>query len=235
MTLQDQPPGDAPLDWPRYAPAPRRGGPFALLRYAAGHHLLRPRYAAAYCRYLRHKLRWRGQLKTDGPCFIGRGVTIEIGQGAVVSLGRWAWVGDGSKLRCHAGRIEIGAKTVVGQETTFSAYESISLGRECIVADRSMFIDFDHAVMQIESPIRQQGLYSRPVRIGHNVWVGYGACFLRGTTTGDNAIVGTYAVVTRDVEPNAVVGGVPARVLRMRDAPQRMHWVDGPPPAGPGR
>lgn len=216
----------APLDWPRLPPEPLHGGALGLLRFAARNKLLRFSYLAAYLRYARHKLRWRGQLQTDGPCFIGPNVIFEIGKDAVVSLGRWSWIGNDTKLRCHAGRLEIGAKTVVGQEVTFSTYEHISLGRECIVADRAMFIDFDHAVMMIESPIRQQGLYSRPVRVGHNVWVGYGACFLRGTTTGDNAIVGTYSVVTRDVEANAVVAGSPARVLRMRDAPQRMRWVD---------
>lgn len=227
MTLeQEQQTGTPPMDWPRFPPPPKQGGLLGLLRYAATHRLLRPRYAACLLRYARHKLVLGDRLVTDGPCFIGRGVTMEVGKDARLVLGRWSWVGDGCKLRVHAGQLEIGAKTVVGQECTFSTYESISVGRECIVADRSMFIDFDHAVMMIESPIRQQGLYSRPVRIGHNVWVGYGACFLRGTTTGNNAVVGTYAVVTRDVPENAIVGGSPARVIRMREAPQRMHWVD---------
>jgi len=62
------------------------------------------------------------------------------------------------------------------------------------------------------------------VRVGHNVWIGYGACILRGVTVGDNAIVGTGAVVTRDVPANAVVAGVPARVIRMREVPRRLAF-----------
>jgi len=55
--------------------------------------------------------------------------------------------------------------------------------------------------------------------------MGYGACILRGATVGDNAIVGTSTVVTKDVPDNAVVAGVPAQLLRMRDAPRRMRWA----------
>lgn len=228
MTASQEDPSTAPpqLDWPRFPPAPRSGGLPALLAFLWRNRMLRLSYFAAWMRFLRHKVVLRGRLQTDGPCFLGKRVKFDVGPEAVVSLGRWCWVGDDTKLRAHAGRLEIGAKTVVGQECTFSTYESISLGRECIVADRSMFIDFDHAVMMIETPIRQQGLYTRPVRVGHNVWVGYGASFLRGTTTGDNAIVGTYAVVTKDLPENAVAVGAPARVVRLRDAPTRMHWVD---------
>jgi len=87
-----------------------------------------------------------------------------------------------------------------------------------------MLIDFDHGVVEQERPIRLQGIYKRDVSVGHNCWIGYGACILRGTTIGDNAIVGTNAVVTKDVPANAVVGGVPARVLRMRDVPHMMRF-----------
>jgi acetyltransferase-like isoleucine patch superfamily enzyme len=62
--------------------------------------------------------------------------------------------------------------------------------------------------------------------IGSNVWIGYGACFLRGVRVGDNSIVGTNSVVTRDVPANAVVGGVPAKVIRMREVPQQLRWDD---------
>ena len=60
--------------------------------------------------------------------------------------------------------------------------------------------------------------------VGHNFWVGYGACILRGATVGDNAIIGTSTVVTKDVPANAVVAGAPARVLRMRPEPETLRW-----------
>ena len=62
------------------------------------------------------------------------------------------------------------------------------------------------------------------MRVGNNVWIGYGACVLRGVTVGDNCIVGTNSVLTREVPENAVVAGVPARVIRMREAPRSMRW-----------
>ncbi len=93
-----------------------------------------------------------------------------------------------------------------------------------MIADRAMFIDFDHGVVEVERPIRQQGIYKRDVEVGSNVWIGYGACVLRGVRVGDNSIVGTNSVVTKDVPANAVVGGIPARVLRMREAPRELRW-----------
>jgi acetyltransferase-like isoleucine patch superfamily enzyme len=186
--------------------------------------MLNLRYARLALRLARLKLRWGRRLQTDGLAFVGPGVKLEIGKDAVVRLGRWSWIGHGSKIRAHEGEVQIGAKTVLGQECTISCFQHISLGRECIVADRVMLIDFDHGVVEVERPIREQGIYKRDVRLGHNVWVGYGACFLRGITVGDNAVVGTYAVVNRDVPANAVVAGVPARVVRMRATPRTLRW-----------
>ena len=114
---------------------------------------------------------------------------------------------------------------MLGQECTISAYQHVSIGRECIIADRVMMIDFDHGVVEVERPIREQGIYKRDVNIGHNVWIGYGACLLRGVTVGDNAVIGTSAVVTADVAANAVVGGIPARLIRMRAAPRTFRWA----------
>ena len=186
--------------------------------------MLRWGYVVLISRWLWLKLRWRGRLRTDGLAFVCPGVKFEIGRNATVSLGRWSWLGHGTKVRAHEGHVSIGAKSVLGQECTISAFQHISIGRECIVADRVMMIDFDHGMVEVERPIREQGIYKRNVDVGHNVWIGYGACLLRGVTVGDNAVIGTSAVVTCNVPAIAVVAGVPARVIRMRGAPRTFRW-----------
>jgi acetyltransferase-like isoleucine patch superfamily enzyme len=208
----------------RGEPPPRRGGPLVLLRFMRAHGMLTPQYARLILRLGWLKLRFRGRLQTDGLTFVGPGVTLEIGKGGRVMLGRWSWVGHGCKIRAHEGEVQIGAKTVIGQECTISAFQHVSIGRECVVADRVMLIDFDHGITEIERPIRLQGIYKRDVRVGNNCWIGYGACVLRGVTVGDNSVIGTSAVVTKDVPDNAVVGGVPARVIRMREEPQTLRF-----------
>ena len=208
----------------RGAPMPPHGGPRAFLRFARRNRLLTFSYAVLALRWAWLKLRWRGRLETDGLCFIGPGVALEIGKEATVRLGRWSWIGHGTKIRAHEGSVEIGAKTVLGQECTISSFQHVAIGRECIVADRVMLIDFDHGVVEEERPIREQGIYKRDVRVGHNCWIGYGACILRGVTVGDNCIVGANTVVTKDVPDDTVVAGAPAKVLRKRAAPETLRW-----------
>jgi acetyltransferase-like isoleucine patch superfamily enzyme len=208
----------------REGPPPLHGGPLALLRFAASHGMLRWGYVRLIARWCWLKLRWRGRLRTDGLCFVGPGVKLEIGREATLKLGRWSWLGHGCKIRVHEGEVSIGAKTVLGQECTISAFRQVSIGRECIVADRVMLIDFDHGMVEVERPIREQGIYKRPVRIGHNCWIGYGACILRGVSIGDNCVIGTSSVCTHDVPDNAVVGGIPAKLIRMRQAPRTFRW-----------
>ncbi len=226
-TETQRPPASRRLPPPiiRSGPPPLHGGPVTLLRFARANHMLTLGYLVLVLRWLWLKLRWRGRLQTDGLCFIGPGVKFEIGRRARVQLGRWSWIGHGCKVRVHEGELIIGAKSVLGQECTISAFQHVSIGRECIVADRVMMIDFDHGMVEVERPIREQGIYKRDVRIGHNVWIGYGACVLRGVTVGDNSVIGTSAVVTGDVPANAVVGGIPAKLIRMRAAPRRLRWA----------
>jgi acetyltransferase-like isoleucine patch superfamily enzyme len=224
-SVVDPPPTDAPLDI-RRAPGPLHGGPLTLIRFMRRHRMLSFKYGRLIVRLLRRKFLtpYGRRLKLDGIAFIGPRVVLQIGNDGRVELGRWSWLGHGTKVRCHEGVVSIGAKTVLGQECTISAYQHVSIGRECVIADRVMLIDFDHGMVEVDRPIREQGIYKRDVRVGNNVWIGYAACILRGVSVGDNAVIGTGAVVTKDVPANAVVGGIPARIIRMRDQPRSMRW-----------
>jgi acetyltransferase-like isoleucine patch superfamily enzyme len=197
------------------------------IRFLSRNGMLNLQYGRLALRYLRRRLftvaghRWR----SDGLLFLGRRLELQIARRGRVEFGRFVWIGDRTKIRCHEGVVEIGAKTVIGQECTISAYQRVRIGEQCVIADRAMFIDFDHGVVEVDRPIRVQGIYKRDVEVGSNVWIGYGACILRGVRVGDNSIVGTNSVVTKDVPANAVVAGIPARVIRMREAPREMRWA----------
>jgi len=197
-----------------------------VIRFLLRNRMLNHRYARLLWRYLWRRWLTRAGRRwvTDGPVFFGRGLELEVSRRGRVRFGRFVWIGDRTKIRCHEGEVEIGRKTVIGQECTISAYQRVRIGEQCVIADRAMFIDFDHGVVEVERPIRLQGIYKRDVEVGSNVWIGYGACILRGVRVGDNSVVATNSVVTKDVPANAVVGGVPARVLRMREAPERLRW-----------
>jgi acetyltransferase-like isoleucine patch superfamily enzyme len=92
----------------------------------------------------------------------------------------------------------------------------------------------DHDIRHIGVPIskaRWVGDHpedlSRPVWIGRDVWVGFGSVILSGVSVGDSAIVAAGSVVTKDVPPNAIVGGNPARVLGLRfSEAQLVHHLD---------
>jgi acetyltransferase-like isoleucine patch superfamily enzyme len=217
------PPSDLPPEM-RGEPPPLHGGLPTLLLFMHGKGMLNAKYARLLLRLGWWKLLLGRRLRLDGLAFIGPGCALEVSRRGALELGRWSWIGHGCKIRSHEGKVSIGAKTVLGQECTISSYQHVSIGRECVVADRVMLIDFDHGMVEVERPIRVQGIYKRDVRVGNNVWIGYGACILRGVTVGDNAVIGTNAVVTKDVPANAVVGGVPARLIRMREEPRRLRW-----------
>src|SRR5688500_844395 len=122
------PPPSGPPDGVRRAPEPLHGGPLTLLRFMRAHAMLNVKYARLIARLLlrRHATPTGRRLKLDGLAFVGPKVVLQIGKRAEVRLGRWSWLGHGTKIRCHEGLVEIGAKTVLGQECTISAYQHVS-------------------------------------------------------------------------------------------------------------
>lgn len=91
----------------------------------------------------------------------------------------------------------------------------VEIGDNFMAATKVQLITATHP---LDAPTRISGIeYGKPIKIGHNCWVGAGAIILPGVTIGDNVVVGAGAVVTKDVPSNVVVAGNPARVIRTLD------------------
>jgi len=207
-----------PARLPRRDPRQARFVTLASLRWIVRHRAWTPWYLTRYRRFLVWRLRNR-HVVTEGFVFLGKNVELSArkGYGRLV-LGRWVHLGDGNKLRCHEGNLRIGDKCVFGKDNTVNCYLDIEFGAATIVADWVYVCDFDHVYSDIHIPIKDQGIVKTPVRIGPDVWVGTKVTVLRGVTVGTGAVLAANSVINRDVPPMAVVGGVPAKVLKDRVA-----------------
>ena len=159
-----------------------------------------------------------------------------------------------------SGGVDFGFPERIGAFTYFDTQESgsrklvrgVTVGRYCSVAIDSHIGLIPHPTQWLSTaPVVYADRYpwrshysgelggspaydepGRPTVIGNDVWIGSGVDIMRGVSIGDGAIIGAGAVVTKDVPPYAVVGGVPARVLRYRfdeDAVRRLlalKWWD---------
>lgn len=94
--------------------------------------------------------------------------------------------------------------------------ERIYIGQHVMIAHAVSIRDTDHAFENISIPMQQQGIVTAPIYIEDDVWIGHGATILKGVRIGKGAIIAAGAVVTKDVEPYTIVGGVPAKFIRGR-------------------
>lgn len=106
--------------------------------------------------------------------------------------------------------IRIGEDVFINACCHFQDHGGVVLGDECQIGHNVVFATLNHDL----SPATRKNTYPAPIVLGKNVWVGSNATILQGVTIGDNAVIGAGAVVTRDVETNTVVGGIPARFIR---------------------
>ena len=112
--------------------------------------------------------------------------------------------------------ISIGSKTHITNRTYLDGRGGITIGDNVLVGYESIIMTSARNFGDTETPINLQGSTRKPVIIGNDCWLGARAIVLPGVTIGDGAVVGTAAVVTKDVPALAVVGGVPARILGKR-------------------
>ncbi len=132
------------------------------------------------------------RLHLDG-CAIGRGCRLTVGPKATLAVGTSTYISDGTHV---------------------AASTSISIGRDCAVSWGVTIIDDDGHGFGPPP-------YSNPVRIEDRVWIGCNVTILKGVTIGHGSVVAAGAVVARSCQPNSLLAGVPARVVK-----EGVEWTD---------
>lgn len=119
----------------------------------------------------------------------------------------------------HPERIELEEYVHIGPGAKFSAAGGITIKRGTIIADNVEIRTANHHYdgEDLNGLPFDEVAICKPVEIGENVWIGTRALILPGVTVGEGAVIAGGSVVTKDVEPLAVVGGNPAKVLKYRD------------------
>lgn len=128
------------------------------------------------------------------------GMNVNIEKGAHFGDGKFVKIGDNSDL---------GINAVIQRHITIG--NDVMMGRDVIIMTNS------HETSSVSILMRLQGARDvRPVIIGNDIWIGSRVIILPGVKIGDGSIIGAGSVVTRDIEPYSVVGGVPARLIKKR-------------------
>ena len=111
--------------------------------------------------------------------------------------------------------LEIGDNSGVGIDC--EVYGPVTIGDNVMMGPEVVIYTSGHKHDRIDIPMMEQGSSDpQPVIIGNDVWIGRRAIIMPGVTIGDGAIVGAGAVVTKNVKPYTVAGGVPAKVIKSR-------------------
>lgn len=194
--------------------------------------------------YLRGALRRPSFASNDGPIFVGRrvqllntksmhvgtGVTLEddvkidalsregVWLGNNVSIGRFTVI-ECTGVISHLGTgFRIGDNSNLGDFSFVGAAGGITIGDNVLGGQGVRLHSENHVFERTDIPIKQQGVTHQGIVIGDDVWLGSGATILDGVHIGSGAIVAAGSVVNKDIPANALVGGVPAHILRYRGA-----------------
>lgn len=120
----------------------------------------------------------------------------------------------------YDGRIEIGDWTAAEIGLHVAAAESVTIGRDVLIASWVFITDHDHGIAGPRPPRHAPLEQPRPVRVGDGCWLGERAIVLPGVELGPRCVVGASSVVTRSFPAGSVVAGIPARLLRTIEPPQ---------------
>lgn len=117
--------------------------------------------------------------------------------------------------------IEIGENVEINDDVHIAAVESVKIGNNVLIASKVYISDHNHGSYKgynQDSPLttpNSRKIYTSPVKIEENVWLGEFVCVLQGVTIGEGSIIGAMSIVSRDIPPYSIAVGSPAKVIKI--------------------
>lgn len=145
-------------------------------------------------------------------CFDIKSKKARVTLGAECQIMRGAYFETG-----YEGFVCVGDRAYVGPYSMINGQGGIEIGDDVLIAGQCYLAAGNHDFSDLEKPISQQDFISKGIVIEDGVWLGSGVKVLDGVRIGKGAIVAAGAVVTKNVEPYSIVGGVPARFMKKRE------------------
>jgi acetyltransferase-like isoleucine patch superfamily enzyme len=131
-------------------------------------------------------------------------------------------VGDGCYVHAYAQIVAQGGFVKLGNKVSINPYSilygqgGLTVGDNVLIASHCTIIPANHEFQDPTRPIREQGETRQGILIEDDVWIASHVTILDGVTVGRGAVIAAGAVVTKDVPPYSIVGGVPAKILKKR-------------------
>lgn len=171
------------------------------------------RNASAMLRWLSVRARFRSI--EAGLFFLDAGSVVDVGPGVRVVVGKGVVFMRDVTARFY-GTASIGDRTFVNRGVYLSCQTGLEIGADCLIGEYVCIHDEDHCFGPGYQGTRlsERPFISSPIRIGDNVWIGAKATITRGVSIGEDSVVASNSVVTRDVPPHSLVAGAPAKVIR---------------------
>lgn len=154
------------------------------------------------------------KIRFQSRVFLDSRAKLRATDGGEVDIGERGTIGRNTLIVAKNGHITIRPHCFIGEGCVIVADEEVTIGTHCLIGEYVSIRDQNHRTEYSSLPFSSQGIESRSIKIGDNVWIGAKSTIVAGVTIGPNSVVAANAVVTKDVPSWTVVGGVPARVLR---------------------
>ena len=168
------------------------------------------------------RIRFADQIKLGHGVYIDEGVYlhacpkgIEIGAGSIVMHGAILHVYNFRDMKQSG--IQIGRDSLIGEYSVIRGQGGVHIGDRVYTSPFTQIIAVNHIFDDPNRPFTEQGITAEGIIIEDDVWIGASAVITDGVTVGRGAVVAAGAVVTKDVPPHTVVGGVPAKIIKTID------------------